>query len=77
MITLRSAQLIWQQGEGKGEPWKIHKLALHCTYNARLWTAEGTGEVRKQQTDKTQKQLSKMEKNENLDENQQTQLNKN
>lgn len=77
LVTLRSAQLLWQQGEGKGEPWKIHKLALHCTYDARLWTAEGTEEVLKEKTDKAQKKVSKAEKNENLDKNQQTQINKN
>ncbi|MBD2388727.1 type V CRISPR-associated protein Cas12k [Cylindrospermum sp. FACHB-282] len=77
LVTLRSAQLLWQQGKGKGEPWKIHKLALHCTYDARLWTAEGTEEVRKEKTDKAQKLVSKAEKNENLDKTQQTNLNKN
>ncbi|MBX9259388.1 hypothetical protein H1Q63_36645 [Desmonostoc muscorum CCALA 125] len=76
LITLRSVQLLWQQGEGKGEPWKVHKLALHCTYDARLWTAEGTEEVRKQKTDKAQKRVSKAEENEKLDNIQQTQLNK-
>ena len=77
LITLRSAQLLWQQGEGKGEPWKVHKLALHCTYDARLWTAEGTEEVRKQKTDNAQNQVNKAEENENLDNSQQTQLKKN
>ncbi|BAZ25538.1 hypothetical protein NIES4073_64430 [Kalymmatonema gypsitolerans NIES-4073] len=77
LITLRSAQLLWQQGEGKGEPWKVHKLALHCTYDARLWTAEGTEEVREEKTDKTQKQVIKGEENENLDKKEQTQLKKN
>ncbi|ODH02164.1 hypothetical protein A4S05_25395 [Nostoc sp. KVJ20] len=76
LITLRSAQLLWQQGEGKGEPWKVHKLALHCTYDSRLWTAEGTEEVRKEKTDKAQKRVSKAEENEKLDDIQQTQLNK-
>jgi transposase len=77
LITLRSAQLLWQQGEGKGEPWKVHKLALHCTYDARLWTAEGTEEVREEKTDKTQKRVIKGEENENLDKKEQTQLKKN
>ncbi|MEH1951898.1 MAG: type V CRISPR-associated protein Cas12k [Nostoc sp.] len=76
LITLRSAQLLWQQGEGKGEPWKVHQLALHCTYDVRLWTAEGTEEVRKEKTDKAQKRVSKAEENEKLDDIQQTQLNK-
>lgn len=68
--------MLWQQGEGKGEPWKVHKLALHCTYDARLWTAQGTEEVRKEKTDKAQKRVSKAEENEKLDNIQQTQLNK-
>ncbi|MEH2429018.1 MAG: type V CRISPR-associated protein Cas12k [Nostoc sp.] len=67
LITLRSAQLLWQQGEGKGEPWKVHKLALHCTYDARLWTAEGTEEVRKEKTDKAQKRVSQAEENKKTD----------
>lgn len=50
---------------------------MHCTYDARLWTAEGTEEVRRNQIDKTQKQLSKVEQNEDLDETQQIQINKN
>ncbi|MBL1200960.1 MAG: hypothetical protein FWK04_18215 [Nostoc sp. GBBB01] len=77
LFTLRSVKLLWQQGEGKGEPWKVHKLALHCTYDARLWTAEGTEEARKQNTEKTQKQINQAEENENLDQQQQRHLKKN
>ncbi|AUB36901.1 Transposase [Nostoc flagelliforme CCNUN1] len=61
----------------ESEPWKVYKLALHCTYDARLWTAEGTEEARKQNVDKTQKQINQAEENENLDEQQQKQLKKN
>ncbi|MDF5722712.1 MAG: type V CRISPR-associated protein Cas12k [Rhizonema sp. PD37] len=77
LITLRCVQLIWEQGEGKGKPWKVHKLALHCSYDTRLWTAEGTEKVREEKTDKAQKRVIEAENNENLDKNQQTQLNKN
>jgi hypothetical protein len=77
LVTLRSAQLLWQQGEGKGEPWKVNKLVLHCTYDARLWTAEGTEEVRHEKTDKAQKQVNKAELNENIDSNEQKKINKN
>lgn len=76
LITLRSAQLLWQEGKGKGKPWKVHKLALHCSYDDRLWTAEGTEEVRKEKTDKAKKVVNKAENNENLDQNQQKNLNK-
>ncbi|WP_335191857.1 type V CRISPR-associated protein Cas12k [Nostoc sp.] len=27
LFTLRSIQLLWQQGEGKGEPWKVHNVS--------------------------------------------------
>lgn len=77
LVTLRSAHLLWRQGEGKGEPWKVNKLALHCTYDARLWTAEGTEEVRQEKTDKAQAEINQAESNENLDSKQQKKLNKN
>jgi transposase len=77
LVTLRSVQLLWQQGEGKGEPWKVNKLALHCTYDARLWTSEGTEEVRQEKTKNKQKQVTKAESNENIDSKQQKTLNKN
>ncbi len=59
------------------EPWKVYKLALHCTYDARLWTAEGTEEVRKEKTGLAQQQVEKADNNEKLDKNQQKTLNKN
>ncbi|MGV0107440.1 Transposase [Nostoc sp. DSM 114160] len=74
LFTLRSVQLLWQQGEGNGEPWKVHKLSLHCTYDARLWTAEGTEEVRKEETAQVQKRISKAEENKNLDKQEQKKL---
>ncbi|MBH8577236.1 type V CRISPR-associated protein Cas12k [Nostocaceae cyanobacterium CENA369] len=77
LVTLRSAHLLWQEGKGKGEPWKVHKLALHCTYDARLLTAEGTEEVRQEKTDKVQKEVDEAKSNENLDSKQQKKLNKN
>ncbi|BAZ48744.1 hypothetical protein NIES4103_13530 [Nostoc sp. NIES-4103] len=77
LVTLRSAHLLWRQGKGKGEPWKVNKLALHCTYDARLWTAEGTEEVRQEKTDKAQAKVNKAESNENLNSEQQKELTKN
>ncbi|MBD2451646.1 hypothetical protein H6G76_31920 [Nostoc sp. FACHB-152] len=77
LVTLRSAQLLWQQGEGKGEPWKVNKLSLHCTYDARLWTTEGTEDVRQEKTDKAQAEINQVDINENLDSKQQKKLTKN
>jgi hypothetical protein len=48
LFTLRSARIVWQEGYGKGEPWNIHRLVLHCTLETRLWTAEGTEQVRQE-----------------------------
>jgi hypothetical protein len=56
LLTLRSARLVWQEGKGKGEPWQVHRLLLHCSVETRLWTAEGTEEVRAEKI--AQKQAS-------------------
>ncbi|MEH2232586.1 MAG: type V CRISPR-associated protein Cas12k [Nostoc sp.] len=55
---------------------KFITLALHCTYDARLWTAEGTEEIRKKKTAQVQKVVSEAEdnKNKSLDEQQQKNL---
>ncbi|BAY29310.1 hypothetical protein NIES2107_11510 [Nostoc carneum NIES-2107] len=29
LFTLRNGRLAWQQGEGKGEPWQLHRLTLY------------------------------------------------
>jgi hypothetical protein len=48
LFTLRSAQIVWQEGFGKGEPWNIHRLALYCTLDTRFWTTEGTEQIRQE-----------------------------
>jgi IS605 OrfB family transposase len=60
LLTLRSARLVWQEGEGEGEPWQVHRLLLHCSVETRLWTAEGTEEVRAKEIVKTQKIIDSM-----------------
>ncbi|MBD2013100.1 hypothetical protein H6F96_03590 [Microcoleus sp. FACHB-53] len=60
LLTLRSARLVWQEREGEGEPWQVHRLLLHCSVNTRLWTAEGTEEVRADKIAKTQKIIDSM-----------------
>ncbi|MBD1809773.1 hypothetical protein H6F98_30630 [Microcoleus sp. FACHB-SPT15] len=60
LLTLRSARLVWQEGEGKGEPWQINRLLLHCSVETRLWTAEGTEEVRAEKIAKRQKIIDSM-----------------
>jgi IS605 OrfB family transposase len=60
LLTLRSARLVWQEGEGEGEPWQVHRLLLHCSVETRLWTAQGTEEVRAEKIAKTQKIIDRM-----------------
>jgi len=60
LLTLRSARLVWQEGEGEGEPWQVHRLLLHCSVETRLWTAEGTEEVRAEKIAETQKIIDSM-----------------
>jgi hypothetical protein len=57
LFTLRSARIVWQEGFGKGEPWNIHRLALHCTVDTRSWTAEGTEQIRQEKAAAYEKML--------------------
>jgi IS605 OrfB family transposase len=59
LLTLSSAVLTWTECEGKGDPWNVNHLSLHCTYDTRLMTAEGTLSV---QQDKSAKALKNLER---------------
>lgn len=59
LLTLSSAMLIWTEGNGKGNPWNVNHLALHCSYDTRLMTAEGTALV---QQEKSSKALQNLER---------------
>jgi len=61
LFTLRSARLAWQEGEDKGNPWDVHRLTLHCTIDTRLWTAEGTDQVRQKKAVDVAKKIAQME----------------
>ncbi|ACK66979.1 conserved hypothetical protein [Rippkaea orientalis PCC 8801] len=45
LFVLRSARLIWREGQGKEDPWKIHQLYLQCSVETQLWTEAGTKQV--------------------------------
>lgn len=62
LFTLRNAHLAWQQGKGKGEPWNAHRLILHCCVDTRLWTGEGTEQVRQEKTAKIEKIINRSKK---------------
>jgi hypothetical protein len=71
LFTLRSGRLAWQEHQGKGTPWNVHRLTLYCTVDTRLWTEEGTQQVRQEKADEIAKVLTGMKKKGDLNQNQQ------
>ncbi|MDZ8069387.1 MAG: type V CRISPR-associated protein Cas12k [Nostoc sp. DedQUE08] len=71
LFTLRNGRLAWQEGEGKGEPWNLNHLTLYCCVDNRLWTAEGTEQVRQEKTDEITKFITNMKAKSGLRETQQ------
>ncbi|MCY7322928.1 MAG: type V CRISPR-associated protein Cas12k [Phormidesmis sp. CAN_BIN36] len=58
LLTLSSAMLVWRKGEGKGDPWNVNHLALHCAFDTRLMTAEGTLQVQQEKLAKATQNLT-------------------
>ncbi|WP_192820018.1 MULTISPECIES: type V CRISPR-associated protein Cas12k [Leptolyngbya] len=58
LLTLSSALLVWREGEGQGAPWNVNHLALYCTFDTRLMSAEGTLEAQQEKVAKTLKKLT-------------------
>jgi IS605 OrfB family transposase len=59
LLTLSSAMLTWKECEGKGDPWNVNRLSLHCTYDTRLMTAEGTIAIQQEKSAKALKNLER------------------
>jgi hypothetical protein len=74
LFTLCSARLVWLEGKGKGEPWNVHRLILHCSVDTRAWTAEGTELLRSEKIAAADKVLNNQEQKGNLNEKQQEHL---
>lgn len=66
LFTLRSGRIAWQLGNGKGKPWNINHLTLYCTVDTRLWTAEGTEQVREEKAIEVARTLTNMKEKESL-----------
>ena len=71
MLALRSSRIIWQEGKGKGKPWNINKLTLHCSVDTLLLTAKGTDLIRQKKAQAFLKTLKKLEQQDNLNSKQQ------
>lgn len=71
LFTLRNGRLAWQEGEGKGEPWNLHHLTLCCCVDTRLWTEDGTEQVRQEKASEITKFITKMKEKSDLSDTQQ------
>lgn len=61
LFTLRSGRIVWQEEEDKGDPWNVNRVTLYCSVDTRLWTIEGTNQVREKKPKKSLK-LSPIQK---------------
>ncbi|KST63074.1 type V CRISPR-associated protein Cas12k [Mastigocoleus testarum] len=59
LFTLRSGRISWQEEVGKDRPWNVNHLKLDCTVDTRLWTAEGTNQVREEKAEEIAKTITK------------------
>lgn len=66
LFTLRSARISWQANDRKGQPWDTHYLTLSCTVDVRLWSAEGTDEVRHEKAADIATVLTRLKEKDNL-----------
>lgn len=71
LFTLRSRRILWQEGTGKGQPWNVHRLILQCVVDTRLWTQEGTEQVKNEKATDIAKTLTSMKEKGDLGKNQQ------
>lgn len=59
LLTLSSAMLTWRECEGIGDPWNVNHLSLHCSYDTRLMSAEGTLAIQQEKSAKAVKNLER------------------
>lgn len=71
LLLFRTASLGWEEGQGKGEPWKVNRLTLHCTLDTQLLTSEGTEKLRQEKISQLKEQPSDIKNPETLTETQQ------
>ena len=76
LITLRSASLVWKEGEVQEsqQPWLTNHLYLHCSVETELWRKEGTEGIRQLKIAKTQQKIDKWLEQKSLTKNQQQKL---
>ena len=69
LFTLRSGRINWFCPQNKGcdsHPWNSNHLVLWCTVDTRLWSSEGTHQVRQQKADEIAKVIAGTKAKDNL-----------
>lgn len=74
LFTLRSGRIAWQEEEGKSDPWNVNRLTLYCSVDTRLWTTEGTNQVREEKAEKIAKIITNTKAKGKLNEEQQAHI---
>ncbi|MBD2242367.1 type V CRISPR-associated protein Cas12k [Nostoc sp. FACHB-888] len=74
LFTLRSGRIAWQEEEGKGDPWKVNHLTLYCSVDTRLWTTEGTNQVKEEKAEEIAKTITNTKAKGDLNEKQQAHI---
>ncbi|MBD2515176.1 hypothetical protein H6G93_09175 [Nostoc sp. FACHB-973] len=74
LFTLRSGRIAWQEEEGKGDPWNVNRVTLYCSVDTRLWTTEGTNQVREEKAEEIAKIITNTKAKGDLNEKQQAHI---
>ncbi len=74
LFTLRSGRIAWQEEQGKGDPWNVNRLTLYCSVDTRLWTTEGTNQVREEKAEEIAKIITNTKAKGDLNEKQQAHI---
>jgi IS605 OrfB family transposase len=51
---------MWQEEKGKGNPWNLHRLTLHCSLDTQFWTEEGTAQIQQEKVTQLAKNQLRM-----------------
>ena len=71
LLALRSSRIVWQEEKGRGKPWNVNHLTLHCSVDTLLLTAEGTDLIRQKKAKTFLKTLQELGQQDNLNPKQQ------
>ncbi|MBW4592437.1 MAG: type V CRISPR-associated protein Cas12k [Brasilonema angustatum HA4187-MV1] len=74
LFTLRSGRIAWQEEQGKGDEWNVNHLTLYCCVDTRLWTTQGTNQVREEKAEEIAKTITNTKAKGELNDKQQAHI---